>query len=317
MRRCLLRLCQGAKPPAVVGAGGAARFPLTRDNDDADDFVPLEEPAAAATDELLNAPDTAGVVRHAGLEDKPYSRLGIPIDFRPTVVPSEGSDRGKLDIEKLPADADPAEALFEELEREPKDDGTGRIHLGLDALYDDPKFAEQLLEMEASGAIDEAWQDGNKASLEDVQAIAAVLREMKCTDVAAVDVSGKTSSFDYIMFATCAASRHLGLAAWAVSESDKLARLSKPKRQRTDDLWEVVPVGRILVNLMVESYRDQMKLERKWAVSENMDPLDAARGVVSEGRMARVHGLWALTVNLQDLEDFEADYCKDMLLSQM
>nr|CCC91047.1 conserved hypothetical protein [Trypanosoma congolense IL3000] len=183
--------------------------------------------------------------------------------------------------------------------------------------YDDEGFAEVLLEMEVEGSIDEVWQDGRKAHMEDVKEIASVLRSMKVWDICAIDVTEKTSNFDYMVFGTCEGPRHVHLAAWAVQEADALKRVSKIKRKQVDHMWEVVPVGRIIVNLMQESLREELSLERKWTVTKSMDPLSMANAAVSEGRSVRAHGLWTLTLNLQDLEDFEVDYCKDVLLAQI
>lgn len=183
--------------------------------------------------------------------------------------------------------------------------------------YDDERFAEMLLEMEVEGAIDEAWQDTHKAHMEDVVEIVEVLHSLKVRDVCAIDVSEKTSNFDYMIFGTCEGPRHIHLAAWAVQEADSLKRICKIKRKQTDHTWEVVPVGRIIVNLMQEAVRDEMTLERKWAVTKSMDPLTVANAPISEGRQVKAHGLWTLTLNLQDLEDFEVDYCKDVLMRQL
>ncbi|CCW61616.1 unnamed protein product [Phytomonas sp. EM1] len=183
--------------------------------------------------------------------------------------------------------------------------------------YDDEAFAEMLLQMEVDGAIDETWQDARKAYVEDVKELCEVLRSLKVRDICCIDVSDKTASFDYIMCGTCEGPRHIHIAAWAAQEADSLHRVSKVSRKKTDELWEVVPIGRILLNLMVESLREELALERKWAVTRTMDPLSAANAPVSEGRHAKAHGLWTLTLNLQDLEDFEVDYCKDVLLRQV
>lgn len=183
--------------------------------------------------------------------------------------------------------------------------------------YDDDHFAEMLLQMEVEGVIDEAWQDARKAHMEDVVELVEVLRSLKVRDVCAIDVSAKTCNFDYMIFGTCEGPRHIHLAAWAVQEADSLKRICKIKRKQTDNTWEVVPVGRIIVNLMQESLREEMTLERKWAVTKSMDPLATANAPVSEGRQVRAHGLWTLTLNLQDLEDFEVDYCKDVLMQQL
>lgn len=183
--------------------------------------------------------------------------------------------------------------------------------------YDSTNYAETILRMEVEGAIDETWQDTIQAKPEDVAEIVEVLKDSRARDIVAIDVRTKTSNFDFIVVATCESQRHMTLASWSVSEADKWNRISKPSRRKADELWEVVPVGRILVNLMIESYRNEVTVERKWAVTKSMDPLDAAHTRISEGRQVRMHGLWTLTMNLQDLEDFEIDYCKDVLLSQL
>eukprot|EP00796_Vickermania_ingenoplastis_P005960 gene5960-4269_t len=185
-----------------------------------------------------------------------------------------------------------------------------------DLPFDDETFAEKVLEMEVEGAIDESWQDQRRAYFDDVKEISRILHDLKVRDICCVDTSEKTSSFDYMMFGTCEGTRHIHLASWAVQEADRVHRISKVKRQKTDESWDVVPVGRILVNLMTQSCREDLSLERKWAVTSNMDPLKVANAPVSEGRYAGSHGLWSLTLNLQDLEDFEIDYCKDALLKQ-
>ncbi|KAL7702640.1 Ribosomal silencing factor during starvation [Lotmaria passim] len=196
-------------------------------------------------------------------------------------------------------------------------DGGGRLPDPTHLPYDDERFAEMLLEMEVNGVIDETWQNANKAHVEDVKEIADILASLKVRDICCIDVSEKTSNFDYMMFGTCEGARHIHLAAWAAQDADKVHRISKIKRKQMDELWEVVPIGRIVLNLMVESFREEMSLERKWAVTRSMDPLAAANAPISEGRQVKAHGLWTLTLNLQDLEDFEVDYCKDILMRQM
>lgn len=214
---------------------------------------------------------------------------------------------------------DAAVALANALVEDSRAGGAGDPLPKADATlpYDDEAFAETLLQMEVDGVIDEAWQDARKAHLEDVKEVMEVLRSLKVRDLCCIDVSGKTSNFDYMLFGTCEGPRHIHLAAWAAQEADSLRRVAKVPRRKTDELWEVVPIGRIVLNLMVESLRDELALERKWAVTKTMDPLEAANAPVSEGRNVRAHGLWTLTLNLQDLEDFEVDYCKDVLLHQL
>lgn len=257
---------------------------------DTSDFVDTEN------DGIVSTSTTLGVVRTVVPSEK-RTRLGIPIS---SSAPAQ-LNASPLDIDELETNSVSTLEGVDDNELLP---------------FDDDEFAEKVLEMEAEGAIDEAWQDSRTAYFQDVQQIASILREMKVRNICCVDTSSKTSNFDYIMFGTCEGARHIHLAAWAVQESDRVHRIAKIKRRKTDESWEVVPVGRILVNLMTENQRNDLSLERKWAVTCTMDPLQAANAPVSEGRQAKAHGLWTLTLNLQDLEDFEIDYCKDILIKQ-
>lgn len=284
-----------------------------------DDFVTEKQQpcssSAAAADPVL------GVVREAN-HPQHYverSRLGISVEKPRNGNPPERENSRALTLveinEQMPKfdefdnnsnKGHAADSFHEEAKAEMKSE----------LPFDDEEFAETILAMEVEGALDEAWQDSKKAHLEDVKELVEVLKEMRVRNIAAIDVSQKTSNFDYLVNGTCEGARHIHLAAWAVSEADKNHRVAKIPRQKTDHLWEVVAVGRIVVNLMQESYRNEINLERKWAVTKSMDPLQFAQAPVSEGRHSRAHGLWTLTLNLQDLEDFEVDYCKDVLLSQ-
>ncbi|KAG5498708.1 hypothetical protein JKF63_02996 [Porcisia hertigi] len=286
----------------------------------------------AASDEVLNVVRT--VPEDEGAR---YSRLRIPLGLDEIAAPrprsntraglAPGEEAAYADHPANPsADSDAEVSLTPPTTSTPDSEvaitmrGTGEERRLPDPSrlpYDDERFAEMLLEMEVNGVMDETWQDANKAQLVDVTEICEILTSLKVRDVCCIDVSEKTSNFDYMMFGTCEGARHIHLAAWAVQDADKVHRVSKIKRKQTDELWEVVPVGRIVVNLMVESFREEMTLERKWAVTRSMDPLVGANAPISEGRQVKAHGLWTLTLNLQDLEDFEVDYCKDILMRQM
>jgi ribosomal silencing factor RsfS len=299
----------------------------------------------------VSSPDVLGVIRHVPEdEDARYSRLQVPLppsskDGEAGAVAGHlrSNTRAGLGLGEEAAYADhsvgpvereaaAAESSFggsvDPAAEVKKQDGennvaaantneSSRLPDPAHLPYDDERFAEMLLEMEVNGVIDETWQDANKAHVEDVKEIADILTSLKVRDICCIDVSEKTASFDYMMFGTCEGSRHIHLAAWAAQDADKVQRISKIKRKQTDELWEVVPIGRIVLNLMVESFREEMSLERKWAVTRTMDPLAAANAPISEGRQVKAHGLWTLTLNLQDLEDFEVDYCKDVLMRQL
>ncbi|EPY33398.1 hypothetical protein AGDE_02236 [Angomonas deanei] len=242
-----------------------------------------------------------------------FSRFHIPLETprKGAPLPREGSRAAVTPEEK-------GEAAHSEDTATDEDYVLARLPNAESELpYDDEKFAEMLLQMEVEGAIDEAWQDSRRAHLEDVVELTEVLKEMRVRDICCIDVSSKTANFDYIMFGTCEGPRHIHLAAWAAQEADALKRIAKIPRKKTDEQWEVVPIGRIVLNLLQEGMREELSLERKWAVTSSMDPLNTANAAVSEGRQVRSHGLWTLTLNLQDLEDFEVDYCKDILLRQV
>lgn len=267
----------------------------------------------------MRTPSILGVIRDPVELSTERSRLGLPIE-RDGAPAARDNSRALITLD----DINEKIARYDAESDASKRDGAAKSEFHQEAEaemkstlpFDDEEFAETVLAMEVEGALDEAWQDSRKAHLEDVKEIVGILKEMRVRDIAAIDVSQKTSSFDYIVNGTCEGARHVHLAAWAVSEADKKRRIAKNPRQKSDHLWEVVPVGRIVVNLMQESYRTEVNLERKWAVTKSMDPLQFAQAPVSEGRHSRAHGLWTLTLNLQDLEDFEVDYCKDVLLAQ-
>ncbi|RNF13195.1 uncharacterized protein Tco025E_06290 [Trypanosoma conorhini] len=266
-----------------------------------------------------------GVVRAPEIpEGQEYSRLNIPLahpragraEPRPNSRSIAAADDMPCVSNKLSKNEDESQDAIDLADMQSNFTEGGDGDAGT-LPYDDELFAEMLLKMEVEGAIDEAWQDARKAHIEDVMELVEVLRSLKVREICAVDVSAKTGNFDYIVIGTCEGPRHIHLAAWAVQEADSLKRVSKIRRKQTDHTWEVVPVGRIIVNLMQEPIREEMALERKWAVTKCMDPLTVANAPVSEGRQVKAHGLWTLTLNLQDLEDFEVDYCKDVLMRQL
>lgn len=311
---------------------------------DADNFVDIDALMGFSVPGVSTAPAPSpgggdgvlGVVRvEVEEEGARYSRLQLPLD--PAVLAAEAQQPrsntraglapgeeaafadaagGEAAASDFPTASPPATAGGGDDDHH-HHDGDGRLPDPARLPYDDERFAEMLLEMEVNGVIDETWQDARKARVEDVKEIAEILTSLKVRDLCCIDVSEKTSNFDYMMFGTCEGPRHIHLAAWAAQDADKVQRISKIKRKQTDELWEVVPIGRIVLNLMVESFREEMTLERKWAVTRSMDPLANANAPISEGRQVKAHGLWTLTLNLQDLEDFEVDYCKDILMRQM
>jgi ribosomal silencing factor RsfS len=299
MRRGALRFVRTAHcryTSAVVSPSTVPRASFLGEDADVDDFNP--QPGSGGPLPPKVHQYELGVKRDPGLGTR-YTRLGNPIPDAAESASRNAAAGGGGDAPLV-------------LEDVPSGGASSSEPLG----YDDEQLAARILEMQVDGQIDEAWQEGPRASAQDVASICELLRELKVDDVTAVNTQQKTGSFDFMVFGTCVGSRHIAIAAWAISEADKNQRIAKPSRQKTDDEWEVVTCGRIVVNLMQAKCRERLSLERKWVLTENTDPMHAARAAVSEGRNVRVHGLWTLTVNLQDLEDYEVDYCKDTLLRQ-
>eukprot|EP00759_Apiculatamorpha_spiralis_P030727 PhF_6_TR32351/c0_g1_i1/m.47973 len=211
--------------------------------------------------------------------------------------------------------------LYSEKEQNENSDKTLKVDLSVGTVgqlpYDDYKMAEAVLEMEVEGQIDETWQDTKTAHEEDVEHVVKVLNDSKAMDVVVVCTKDKTYAFDYVVFATCHGSRHINLTSWALQEANKYVCLGKVNKNLRETEWEPIPVGRIIVNLMTESYRERANLERKWVLTSSCDPLNFCHAAVSEGRGIASHGLWTLTLNIQDLEDFENDYCREALLRQL
>jgi ribosomal silencing factor RsfS len=282
-----------------------------------------QTPAAGSSSALMANRDSVtalsdqplGVTRETVFQgDYEYTRLQLPVE---TPRPPEGERRANSrGIVPAAPDQPSVEQMMDFAAQQEAFKAQAAPASSPKLPYDSEGMAEKILELEVEGALDEVWQDAKTAHIEDCREIVRILEQLRAKDICVIDTKSKNSAFDYYIGATCESGRHIALVAWAVQEADKVHCVSKVKRQKTDDEWEVVPIGRIVVNLMQEAFREKVNFERKWAVCSNMDPLNHARSPVSEGRMVRAHGLWTLTLNLQDLQDFEVDYCKDELLGQ-
>jgi len=201
----------------------------------------------------------------------------------------------------------------EELSPPPSLEGLGTMG---ELPFDAARMADAVLEMEVEGQIDYNWQECGTAYQEDVEALMKVIVENEGKNIVVICTKDKTFAFDYVIFVTCNGSRHINVVSWALDEANKYLATRKTSKRLMDTEWEPIPVGRIVVNLMTEEFRKRANFERKWALAVSMDPLNFCNNAVSEGRGIGTHGLWTLTLNLQDLEDFETDYCRDALLRQ-
>jgi len=233
----------------------------------------------------------------------------------PVVSPSTEFSRFNMVIKQK--DERPVVAPFDHKSQfRPKDVQELSNVPALELPFDDAKKAEDVLEMGVEGQIQHNWQDTKKANIEDIEPLVSCLKKHKAWDIMVLDTKNKTYAFDYLIFASCAGSRHINMVSWHVQEVDRYASIAKIKRKLSETEWEPIPIGRIVVNLMTEKYRKKANFERKWALTSSMNPLDFCHHAISEGRGISSHGLWSLTLNLQDLEDFENDYCRETLLRQ-
>ena len=80
--------------------------------------------------------------------------------------------------------------------------------------FDDARKAEDVLEMDIDGKIDETWQDSRAACIEDVDLLVECLKKNKAWDVTVVNAQNKKSVFDFLIFASCHGTRHINLVSW-------------------------------------------------------------------------------------------------------
>lgn len=95
------------------------------------------------------------------------------------------------------------------------------------------------------------------------------LEDMKAQDVKVVDVRGKTSITDIMIFASGTSDRHVKSLAESVAFQSKQA--GEPPiglEGATEGEWALVDLNGVVVHVMQPKVRDFYQLERLWSVDE-------------------------------------------------
>jgi ribosome silencing factor RsfS/YbeB/iojap len=95
-------------------------------------------------------------------------------------------------------------------------------------------------------------------------AVLAALEDMKAKDVLAIDVTGKTSLADHLIFASGTSSRHLKALADEVMKKLKELRQLPRLEGLNDAEWMLVDSGDVIVHLMLPRTRAFYAIEKMW-----------------------------------------------------
>ena len=91
------------------------------------------------------------------------------------------------------------------------------------------------------------------------------LDDMKAEDILVVDVMGKSSMSDVLIFATGTSTRHVKSLAHSVNSDAKNAGLEPLGMEGTNEgQWALVDIGDIVVHIMLPDVREFYQLERLW-----------------------------------------------------
>ncbi len=95
------------------------------------------------------------------------------------------------------------------------------------------------------------------------------LEDMKAQDINTLDVRGKTSITDIMVFASGTSDRHVKSLAESVAFQAKLA--GEPPigvEGTTEGEWALVDLNGVVVHIMQPKVRDFYQLERLWSVGD-------------------------------------------------
>ena len=99
--------------------------------------------------------------------------------------------------------------------------------------------------------------------------ILKTLEDMKAQDIKSLDVRGKTSITDIMIFATGTSDRHVKSLAESVAFQAKQA--GEPPmglEGTTEGEWALVDLNGVVVHVMQPKVRDFYQLERLWSVGD-------------------------------------------------
>ena len=99
--------------------------------------------------------------------------------------------------------------------------------------------------------------------------ILKTLEEMKAQDIQTLDVRGKTSITDIMVFASGTSDRHVKSLAEAVAFQAKLAGEPPIGTEGINEgEWALVDLNGVVVHVMQAKVRDFYQLERLWSVGD-------------------------------------------------
>ena len=99
--------------------------------------------------------------------------------------------------------------------------------------------------------------------------ITQTLEDMKAVDVQTLDVRGKTSITDIMIFASGSSDRHVKALAESVAFQAKQAGEAPIGMEGTSEgEWALVDLNGVVVHVMQPKVRDFYQLERLWSVGD-------------------------------------------------
>jgi len=102
------------------------------------------------------------------------------------------------------------------------------------------------------------------------QIVLNALEDMKAQDIKSLDVRGKTSITDIMIFASGTSDRHVKSIAESVAFQAKQAGQTPLGTEGTlEGEWALVDLNGVVVHVMQPKVRDFYQLERLWSVGDS------------------------------------------------
>ena len=102
------------------------------------------------------------------------------------------------------------------------------------------------------------------------QVVLNTLEDMKAQDIKSLDVRGKTSITDIMIFASGTSDRHVKSLAESVAFQAKQAGQAPLGTEGTlEGEWALVDLNGVVVHIMQPKVRDFYQLERLWSVGDS------------------------------------------------
>jgi ribosome-associated protein len=105
------------------------------------------------------------------------------------------------------------------------------------------------------------------------KAALAALEELKAKDIREIDVRGRTSIADYLVFASGTSARHVKSIADEVVKYAKRAGMPPLGVEGEESAeWVLVDLGDVIVHVMLPRVREFYGLERFWSLGGDREP---------------------------------------------